>query len=122
MPSRPTIRSGPWTGVRLRMATARGWVAGSARWRPFVRDAKAVVHSAKETAHILEFEAKEGFGGLVDKDQVARRIDHEGRDCQSVGELANQDQLNGKLGHGFTTRIQKALDWLIRGVRDNPPG
>jgi hypothetical protein len=46
-------------------------------------------------ATILEIEAEQGFCSFVDKDQVAGRIDHEGRDRQAVGQLANQDQLNG---------------------------
>jgi len=46
-------------------------------------------------APILEIEAEQGFRSLVHKDQVALRIDHEGRDRQAVGQLANQDQFNG---------------------------
>jgi hypothetical protein len=46
-------------------------------------------------APILEIEAEQGFRSFVDKDQVARRIDHEGRDRQAVGQLANEDQFNG---------------------------
>jgi len=46
-------------------------------------------------ARILEIEAEQGFRSFVDKHQVTRRIDHEGRDRQAVCQLANEDQLNG---------------------------
>jgi hypothetical protein len=46
-------------------------------------------------APVLEIKAEQGFRSFVDEDKVARRIDHEGRDRQAVGQLANQDQLNG---------------------------
>ena len=65
-------------------------------------------------AHILEIEAEERFRSFVDKDQVARRIDHEGRDRQAVGKLANQDQFNGQLGHDYTPRrLKTTTEWLI---------
>jgi hypothetical protein len=46
-------------------------------------------------AAILEIEAEQDLCGFVDKDEVAGRIDDEGRDRQAVGQLANQDQLDG---------------------------
>jgi hypothetical protein len=46
-------------------------------------------------APILEIETEQSFRSFVDKDQVAGRVDHEGRDRQAVGQLANQDQFNG---------------------------
>jgi hypothetical protein len=55
-------------------------------------------------ARILEIQAEERFRSVVDKDQVARSIDHEGRNRQPIGQLANQDQLKGQLGHDDTPR------------------
>ena len=67
-------------------------------------------------APILEIEAEQGFRSFVDKDEVARRIDHEGRDRQAVGKLTNQDQLNGQLGHDDTPRrLKTPKEWLIEG-------
>jgi hypothetical protein len=67
-------------------------------------------------APILEIEAKQGFRSLVDKHEVARRIDHEGRDRKAVGQLANQDQFNGQLGHDDTPRrLKTSTEWLIEG-------
>jgi hypothetical protein len=69
-------------------------------------------------AHILEIEAEQRFRSFVYEDQVARRIDHEGRDREAVGQLANQDQLNGQLGHDYTPqRSKRSTEWLIDGLR-----
>ena len=67
-------------------------------------------------APILEIEAEQGFRSFIDKDEVARRIDHEGRNRQAMGQLANQDQFNGQLGHNYTPRrLKTSTEWLIEG-------
>ena len=67
-------------------------------------------------ATILEIEAEQGLCSFVDKDQVANRIDYERRNCQAVGQLTNQDQLNGQLGHDDTPRrLKTPKEWLIEG-------
>ena len=72
----------------------------------------------RHLTHVLEMEAEQGFGSFVDKDQVARCVDHKGRDRQAMGQLADQDQFNGQLGHDYTPRRSKtSTEWLIDGLR-----
>jgi len=69
-------------------------------------------------AGILEIDPEECFRSFVDKDQVTRSIDHEGRNRQPVGQLANQDQLKGQLGHDDTPRrSNRSLGWLLLETR-----
>ena len=58
-------------------------------------------------AHVLEIEAEQGLGSFIDEDQVARSVDHDGWDCEAVGQLANQDQFDGQLAQDDTPRRSK---------------
>ena len=82
---RRTLPNGDGKRMRRRVGSLAPLCAGSKGRSPVCK---------RHLAAILEIEAEQGFRSFVDKDQVARRIDHEGRDRQAVGQLANQDQLN----------------------------
>jgi hypothetical protein len=60
-------------------------------------------------AYLFEIDPEESFSPFVHKDQVAGGIDHERRYGQVVGELANEDQLNGQLGHNNTPGRSKGV-------------
>ena len=59
-----------------------------------------VVHSAKGMTRIsLKRAAQDALRGLVEEDEVTRRVDHEDRHRQPRGEVADEDELDGVLCH-----------------------
>ena len=98
------------------MATAEDGSPGRLVGAPWCEKQRPCPVCKRHLAPILEIEAEQGFRSFVDKDEVARRIDHEGRDREAVGQLANQDQFNGSWATTTPAEIEDVHRVAHRGV------
>ena len=98
----------------------RGWVAGSARWRPFVRDAKAVVQSANDTwpPSSKSRPSRASAASLTKTRSPAASTTKVGT-ARPWASWRTRISSTG-LGHDYTPRrLKRSTEWLIEGLRGN---